>query len=54
MSIGTWMGQEVEGLPREKLLEIIQQLSNEVEAYHGLSREIALGKIERIKRGEAK
>ncbi len=50
-----WMGESIDNMPKDRLLEIIECLSEEQRERYSPEniRAFALGKVEMIKRGEA-
>lgn len=52
--VSHWMGERIDTMPREKLLEIIDYLARQLSSYQtpAMSRAIGLGRAQMLIRGE--
>lgn len=50
----TFYGKPIDGMSKDELFDVIEHLSNELKRYQadGMSRAMALGRVEMMKRGE--
>lgn len=51
MSGATWMGRPLEKMSKTELIEAVMSLAAQLKEYHALSSEIAIGKAEKLRRG---